>query len=124
MLLGVFTLNGIYPGPLLLVKEPALISTLYWSMLLINLVSFALLALLLRPFAMIVKVPPAILSVSVIVVSMIGIYAVNTRLFDCGVALASGCAGICAAADALAGGVAGHGHRHGADHREPAARDR
>lgn len=93
VLLGVFTLNGIYPGPLLLVKEPALISTLYWSMLLINVVAFALLALLLKPFAMVVKVPTAILSVSVMVVSLIGIYAVNTRLFDCGVALAVGAAG-------------------------------
>lgn len=93
VLLGVFTLNGIYPGPLLLVKEPALISTLYWSMLLINVVAFALLALLLKPFAMVVKVPTAILSVSVMVVSLIGIYAVNTRLFDCGVALAAGAAG-------------------------------
>ena len=93
VLLGVFTLNGIYPGPLLLVKEPALISTLYWSMLLINIVAFALLAVLLRPFALIVKVPPAILSVSVIAVSLIGIYAVNTRLFDCGVALAAGVLG-------------------------------
>jgi putative tricarboxylic transport membrane protein len=90
VLLGVFTLNGIYPGPLLLAKEPALISSLYWSMLLINLVAFALLALLLRPFALVVKIPPAILSVSVIIVSLIGIYAVNTRLFDCGVALAAG----------------------------------
>ncbi|MDN2566334.1 tripartite tricarboxylate transporter permease [Aquibium sp. A9E412] len=93
VLLGVFTLNGIYPGPLLLVKEPALISTLYWSMLLINLVAFAMLALLLRPFAMIVRVPPAILAVCVITVSLVGIYAVNTRLFDCGVALAAGLAG-------------------------------
>jgi putative tricarboxylic transport membrane protein len=93
VLLGVFTLNGIYPGPLLLIKEPELISTLYWSMLLINLVAFALLALLLKPFAMVVKIPPAILSVSVMVVSLIGIYAVNTRLFDCGVALAAGAAG-------------------------------
>ncbi|MEQ8348790.1 MAG: tripartite tricarboxylate transporter permease [Sneathiellaceae bacterium] len=90
VLLGVFTLNGIYPGPLLLVKEPALISTLYWSMLLINLVAFAVLAVWLRPFAMIVKVPPVVLAVCVIAVSLIGIYAVNTRLFDCGVALAAG----------------------------------
>lgn len=93
VLLGVFTLNGIYPGPLLLVKEPELIATLYWSMLLINVVAFALLAFLLRPFAMIVKVPSAILSVCVTALSLIGIYAMNTRLFDCGVALAAGLAG-------------------------------
>ncbi|MGD9248038.1 MAG: tripartite tricarboxylate transporter permease, partial [Desulfobacteraceae bacterium] len=40
VLLGVFTINGIYPGPLLLVKEPVLISTLYASMLLINIAAF------------------------------------------------------------------------------------
>ncbi len=93
LLLGVFTLNGIYPGPLLLIKEPVLISTLYWSMLLINIVAFLMLALWLRPFAMIVKVPHRILAVAVIVVSLVGIYAVNTRLFDCGVALAAGVMG-------------------------------
>lgn len=93
LLLGVFTLNGIYPGPLLLIKEPVLISTLYWSMLLINIVAFVMLALWLRPFAMIVKVPHRILAVAVIVVSLVGIYAVNTRLFDCGVALAAGVMG-------------------------------
>jgi putative tricarboxylic transport membrane protein len=93
LLLGVFTLNGIYPGPLLLIKEPVLISTLYWSMLLINIVAFVMLALWLRPFAMIVKVPHRILAVAVIVVSLVGIYAVNTRLFDCGVALAAGIMG-------------------------------
>ncbi|MGX1308905.1 putative tricarboxylic transport membrane protein [Amorphus suaedae] len=93
LLLGVFTLNGIYPGPLLLIKEPVLISTLYWSMLLINLVSFAVLAIWLRPFALIVKVPKEIIAVGVIALSMVGIYAVNTRFFDCGVALAAGVAG-------------------------------
>lgn len=93
LLLGVFTLNGIYPGPLLLIKEPVLISTLYWSMLLINLVSFAVLAIWLRPFALIVKVPKEIIAVGVIALSMVGIYAVNTRFFDCGVALAAGVVG-------------------------------
>ena len=93
LLLSVFILNGIYPGPLLLVKEPVLISTLYWSMLLINLLAFAVLALWLRPFAMIVRTPAQILAVCVIVVSLVGIYPVNLRLFDCGVALAAGVLG-------------------------------
>jgi len=70
-----------------------LISTLYWSMLLINIIAFVMLALWLRPFAMIVKIPHRILAVAVIVVSLVGIYAVNTRLFDCGVALAAGVMG-------------------------------
>ncbi|MEX0759988.1 MAG: tripartite tricarboxylate transporter permease [Tistlia sp.] len=93
LLLSVFILNGIYPGPLLLVKEPVLISTLYWSMLLINLVAFLVLALWLRPFATIVRTPVKVLAVSVILVSLVGIYPVNLRLFDCGVALAAGVLG-------------------------------
>lgn len=93
VLLGVFTINGIYPGPLLLVKEPVLINTLYWSILLINLVAFAILAIWLRPFAMIVKVPSRLLAVVIMVVSVVGIYAVNTRLFDAGVAVAMGVLG-------------------------------
>ncbi|HZD26247.1 MAG TPA: tripartite tricarboxylate transporter permease, partial [Alphaproteobacteria bacterium] len=93
LLLGVFTLNGIYPGPLLLVKEPALIANIYWSMLLINIAAFLMLALWLRPFAMIVKVPARLLAVVVMALSLVGIYAVNTRLFDVGVAIASGVLG-------------------------------
>jgi len=93
VLLGVFTINGIYPGPLLLIKEPVLISTLYWSMLLINIAAFAMLIIWLRPFAMIVKVPSKMLAVVIMVVSLVGIYAVNTRLFDAGVALAMGVLG-------------------------------
>ena len=93
VLLGVFTINGIYPGPLLLVKEPVLISTLYFSMLLINIVAFAMLVIWLRPFAMIVKVPGKLLAVIIMVISMVGIYAVNTRLFDAGVAIAMGILG-------------------------------
>lgn len=93
VLLGVFTINGIYPGPLLLVKEPVLISTLYVSMLLINGVAFVMLVVWLRPFAMIVRVPGRLLAVVIMVISMVGIYAVNTRLFDAGVAIAMGCLG-------------------------------
>ncbi|MBN2122764.1 MAG: tripartite tricarboxylate transporter permease [Deltaproteobacteria bacterium] len=93
VLLGVFTINGIYPGPLLLVKEPVLINTIYFSMLLINVASFVMLALWLRPFAMIVRVSSTILAVNIMVISMVGIYAVNTRLFDAGLAVVMGVLG-------------------------------
>jgi putative tricarboxylic transport membrane protein len=93
VLLGVFTINGIYPGPLLLVKEPVLISTLYCSMFMINIVSFIMLAVWLKPFAMIIKIPSKLLAVSIMAISMVGIYAVNTRIFDIGLALVMGILG-------------------------------
>ncbi len=93
LLLGVFVLNGIYPGPLLLVKEPVLINQLYFSMLLINVAAFAMLALWLRPFAMVVRVSSSLLAVMIIVISLVGIYAVNLRFFDVGVAIVMGALG-------------------------------
>ena len=93
VLLGVFTINGIYPGPLLLIKEPVLINTIYISMFIINVIAFLMLALWLRPFAMIVRVSNTILAVCIMVVSMVGIYAVNTRIFDAGVAVVMGVLG-------------------------------
>ncbi len=93
VLMGIFTINGIYPGPLLLIKEPVLINTLYLSMMLINIFAFLMLALWLRPFAMIVKVNSSILAVMIMAISTIGIYAVNTSMFDVCVALAAGVLG-------------------------------
>ena len=93
VLLGVFTINGIYPGPLLLVKEPVLINTLYFSIFLINIVAFLMLAFWLKPFAMIVKVSTTILAVNIMLISVVGIYAVNTRIFDAAVAVFMGVLG-------------------------------
>lgn len=93
VLLGVFTINGIYPGPLLLLKEPTLINELYVSLLFINIFCLVLLILWLRPFAMIVKVPNTILAALIMVMSLMGIYSINTSFFDVGVALVFGLLG-------------------------------
>jgi len=93
VLLGVFTINGIYPGPLLLIKEPVLINTLYVSIFLINITAFLMLALWLKPFAMIVRVSTTLLAVNIMMISVVGIYAVNTRTFDAAVAVFMGVLG-------------------------------
>jgi len=93
VLLGVFTINGIYPGPLLLVKEPVLINTLYFSIFMINIAAFLMLAFWLKPFAMIVRVSTTLLAANIMLVSVIGIYAVNTRIFDAAVAVFMGVLG-------------------------------
>ncbi len=93
VLLGVFTINGIYPGPLLLVNEPLLINEIYVSLLLINLFCFLLLVVCLKPFAMIVKIPNIILAPSILVLALIGVYSINTSFFDVIVALVFGVLG-------------------------------
>jgi putative tricarboxylic transport membrane protein len=93
LLLGIFTVNGIFPGPLLLVKEPVLIYTIYFSLILINIVAFVTLALFLRPFATIIRLPSAIIAISVMVISLLGIYAMNLNIFEIGVAISMGVVG-------------------------------
>lgn len=93
LLLGIFTVNGIFPGPLLLVKEPVLIYTIYFSLILINIVAFATLALFLRPFATITRLPSAIIAISVMVISLLGIYSMNLNVFEMGVAISMGIMG-------------------------------
>jgi putative tricarboxylic transport membrane protein len=93
LLLGVFTINGIYPGPLLLVKEPVLINELYFSLLLINIACFLILALWLRGLAMIVRMSNALLAVLIMVTSLVGIYSINGHIFDVEVAIAMGVLG-------------------------------
>jgi putative tricarboxylic transport membrane protein len=62
-------------------------------MFLINIVAFLMLAFWLRPFAMVVRVPNSLLAVFILVISIVGIYAVNTRIFDAVVALVMGLLG-------------------------------
>ncbi len=93
LLLGVFTINGIYPGPLLLIKEPVLINELYFSMLLINIVCFIILAMWIRPLAMIVKMSNTLLAVLIMVTSLVGIYSINGHLYDLAVAIVMGALG-------------------------------
>ena len=62
-------------------------------MLLINVAAFVMLAVWLKPFAAIVRVPSSLLAVVIMVVSLVGIYAVNTRIFDAAVALIMGVVG-------------------------------
>ena len=93
LLLGIFTVNGIFPGPLLLVKEPVLIYTIYFSLIMINIVGFVTLALFLRPFATIIKLPSAIIAISVMVISLLGIYSMNLSFFEMAEAMAMGVVG-------------------------------
>jgi len=93
LLLGIFTVNGIFPGPLLLTKEPVLIYNIYFSLILINIVAFVTLALFLRPFATIIRLPSSIIAISVMVISLLGIYSMNLNVFEMGVAIAMGVVG-------------------------------
>ncbi|MFW6149237.1 MAG: tripartite tricarboxylate transporter permease [Atribacterota bacterium] len=90
ILISVFIVNGIYPGPLLLTKEPELINSIYVSLFLINIIAFILIIFFLRSFSMVVKVPNKLLAISIMVLCLVGLYTFNLRIFDMIVALVMG----------------------------------
>jgi len=93
IMISIFIMNGVYPGPLLLIKEPVLINTIYFSLFLINIVAFSLLIFFLKPLAMVVKIPNTYLSLGIMVLCLLGLYSLNLRIFDMGVALFMGIVG-------------------------------
>jgi putative tricarboxylic transport membrane protein len=93
VLISIFVVNGIYPGPLLLMKEPELIHSIYISLFLINIVAFLLIIFFLRTFARVVEIPNKLLSISIMVLCLVGLYSFNLRVFDMIVALVMGVMG-------------------------------
>lgn len=93
ILISIFIVNGIYPGPLLLIKEPELINSIYVSLFLVNIVAFVLIIFFLRTFSLVVKIPNKLLAISIMVLCLVGLYTFNLRIFDMIVALFMGIMG-------------------------------
>lgn len=91
IVLGVFLMKGITPGPLLFDQQPELLYSLYLTFLLANLVLLPLYGYLsARLAARLIKVPlPMLLSV-ISGLCIVGAYAINNNPFDIWVMLAMG----------------------------------
>lgn len=90
VLLAAFVLLGIRPGPLLMQQQPDLVWSLIASMFIGNLVLLVLNLPLAPVFASLLRVPYAYLAPCILVVSMIGAYAVSMTLSTVAMMLAFG----------------------------------
>lgn len=93
VMLGALTLQGLQPGPLLFKEHADLVFTLfagmifcYVAMLLIGLGS-------LRFMGRILQMPKSVLTPVILMLCVVGTYAINNSLFDVGIMLAAGIAG-------------------------------
>jgi putative tricarboxylic transport membrane protein len=93
ILLGGFMVHGIAPGPLLMVQHPDVFWGLLASMYIGNIMLLILNLPLVPAFAGIIRTPPRILMPIIVVVSVVGAYSINNRLFDVWVMLAAGALG-------------------------------
>ena len=82
MLLGAFVILGIQPGPLLINQHSELFWGLVNSMYLGNIVLFVLNLPLIFLFVQLLRVPTGILFPLIIAIASIGVFAVNSSVFD------------------------------------------
>lgn len=90
LLLGALTIFGLRPGPLLFRDQSAFMYTIFLAIFMANIFMVIYQIGGIRLFVNILKVPPAILMPIVLVLSVVGAYAININAFDIGVAVVFG----------------------------------
>ncbi len=90
IIIGVFIVHGVYPGPLLLNDKPELVYGNFAALVAINIVIMVLLIVLTRYLALFTRIDPRILGVVILALCFIGAYAVATSFYSVRIALGAG----------------------------------
>jgi putative tricarboxylic transport membrane protein len=93
VLLGGLMIHGIMPGPTLMTEYAGVTYTLLWSVLLSTIVMFIEGLAFTRACIVVTKIDNRILSVAVVVLCVIGSFAISNSMFEVGLMLAFGILG-------------------------------
>ena len=93
VLMGGLMVHGILPGPTLLTEYGEVTYTLIWAVLLANIPLFLIGLAFTRVSIVVTRVPPMAVAVSIIVLSVVGSYAINNNMFDVWLMLGFGLTG-------------------------------
>ncbi|GAA0357011.1 tripartite tricarboxylate transporter permease [Bacillus horti] len=93
VLLGAFMVQGLQPGPLLFQNNGDVVYSLFLGMLLSNMLIIVFGLIGIRYFIKILAIPKEYLTLSILVLCVIGAYALNNNFFDVWVMLISGVIG-------------------------------
>lgn len=97
IIMGVFMVHGVFPGPNLFSEQPELVSGIMVSMLLLNVVILLMLVFLVRYVAMCVQLDPRLLGMVILALCFIGSYSLGNSLYFTWVAFGFGMFGwLCA----------------------------
>ena len=83
MLLGGLIVHGVQPGPLLFTSHPDVVYGVFAAMVVSSILMIVVQMFGLRIFAKVLKVPKYYLMPIIIVLCVVGAFALNNRLFDC-----------------------------------------
>jgi len=90
ILMGALMLHGLAPGPLLFQENPEIVSVVFLSMLLGAIALGVMGVSLARVFSRVIQVPPSLLLPSIVVLCVVGTYAMRHAIFDVGFMLTIG----------------------------------
>ena len=93
MMLSVFHVHGVIPGPKLFETQPHFLQSLFVVLLVINVLVLGFLRLSTRWLVRVVRTPPRHLGIAVLTLSLVGVYSLRASLVDCAVAAAFGMLG-------------------------------
>lgn len=93
VMLTALIVNGVTPGVRLMADNPQIVYAAFIALFLANVVMFALAFASARLFAVVLRLPEALLMMSVILLSILGSYGVRGNVFDLYVMLAAGVVG-------------------------------
>ncbi|MDC7786131.1 tripartite tricarboxylate transporter permease [Rhodoplanes sp. TEM] len=85
IILGGLLIHGIQPGPLLFMEKPDVIMSIYLLFVLAYVVTALIQLFGVRAFVKALRVPPHLMAVGILVMCVIGSFAIRNSLFDVGV---------------------------------------
>jgi putative tricarboxylic transport membrane protein len=88
MMLAVFLVHNVVPGPDLFINRPEFVAGLYWTLLMMNVVIILFLLVATNAIARAALINKRFLGVLILTLSLIGSYASNYNFADVGVAMA------------------------------------
>lgn len=94
VLLGGLMVHGILPGPSLMTEYGDVTYTLLWAVLFANVALFLVGLLFTRACVAVTKIPNRVVGPVIVVLSVIGAYAINNSVFDIGLMIAFGMLGL------------------------------
>lgn len=90
LMLGVFLIHNIFPGPQLIAEQPELVSGIYVSMFVLNIFIFIFLFFFTRQIARLAEIHPVVLGSGILMLSFIGAYSVSNSMTNVWIALGAG----------------------------------
>ena len=82
VVMAAFVIHGLRPGPLLLKDQPILLNAIFFGMILASLLLFIIGRYITRQFARILKLPYPLLGTLIILLGIIGAYALHNSFYD------------------------------------------